>query len=145
MEHKRSMEREAHAEQLRRKTEEEEHSLGLLETQLERAAKRAERERQLEKLGEEHKLALERQRIGAKLETDKQRVELLVSERSMMVEVERKRLGIEKERVEHFAGMKVDVTKVLVAECHVPDKTFKIDGAKSLDANIHIHENDKES
>ena len=116
-----------------------------METQLERAAERAERERQLERLSEEHKLALERERAAAKLEMEKQRAELLVSERSMMMEVERQRLSMEKERVEHLAGMKVDVTKVLVAECHVPDKTIKIDGPKSLDANIHIHEDDSNS
>ena len=139
------MEREAHVEELRRKTEEEEHSLGLLATQLDRAAERAERERQLERLSEEHKLGLERERAAAKLEMDKQRAELLVSERTMMMEVERQRLNIEKERVDHLVGLNVDVTKVLVAECHVPDKRIKIDGGNNLDANIHIHENDREA
>ena len=47
---------------------------------------------------------------------------------------------IEKERLENLSSLGADITRVLVAECHVPDKSIKIDTASGQGAKVHLHE-----
>ena len=49
-------------------------------------------------------------------------------------------MRIEKERLENLSSLGADITRVLVAECHVPDKSIKIDTASGQGTKVHLHE-----
>ena len=57
-----------------------------------------------------------------------------------MLELENEKVKIEKERLEGLSKLGVDVTKVLVAECHVPDRSYKIESVSGQSARVHLHE-----
>jgi len=139
-EHKRMMEREKHSEQLRRIAEKEDHEQKLLESKLIKAAERSSKERELDRLKEEHKMHLEHQRLKLQHENDKLKSELVVNEKQMLIELEKEKVKIEKERLENLKSFGADITKVLVAECHVPDKTLKIENSNGQASNVHLHE-----
>merc|ERR1719410_2252741 len=111
-EHRRRMERDRHEEELRLVRDKEEHQLGLQDTQLARSAARAVTEREVARLEGEHRRLLKAETLRLTLDTEQQRSELLVDE---------------KERLENLSSLGADITRVLVAECHVPDKSIKID------------------
>ena len=139
-EHKRMMEREKHSEQLRRIAEKEDHEQKLLESKLIKSAERSSKERELEKLNEEHRRHLDQERFKLQLENDKQKSELAVNEKRMLIELEKNKVKVERERLENLKAFGADITKVLVAECRVPDKTLKIENSNGQASNVHLHE-----
>ena len=134
------MEREKHSEQLRRIAEKEDHEQKLLESKLIKSAERSSKERELEKLNEEHRRHLDQERFKLQLENDKQKSELAVNEKRMLIELEKNKVKVEKERLENLKAFGADITKVLVAECRVPDKTLKIENSNGQASNVHLHE-----
>ena len=56
---------------------------------------------------------------------------------------EKKRLmELERERLEAMKNLGVDISKVLVAECRLPDKTIRVENAATNSApSLHLHEN----
>jgi len=139
-EHKRMMEREKHSEQLRRIAEKEDHDQRMLESKLINAAERSSKERELERLNVEHQIHLEQERGRLQLENDRLKSELAVNEKRMLIELEKDKVKIEKERLENLKTYEADITKVLVAECHVPDKTLRIENSNGQASNVHFHE-----
>ena len=131
-EHERMMEREKHMEQLRRETERAEHAQELQEMSLVKTGERAARERELERLTEEHKLKILSAKMKLETENQKQVSEVRLNEKKMLLE-------LEKQRLEELSNLGVDITQVLVAECRAADKTVKIDNASGPAANIHLH------
>ena len=118
-------------EQLRKIAEEEEHNQTLLDTKLAKAAERAVKEQQMEKLEQEHKRHLVREQTKLSLESEQQQSELRLAERQRL-------LGLEKERLKNLRESDADITKVLVAEARVPDKSIKIDSNSGT--AVHLHE-----
>ena len=63
-----------------------------------------------------------------------------ISEKKLLVEVDRARANVQQGRMEAMKELGVDVTQVLVAECRNPDRTIRIDNAVG-NADLHLHEN----
>merc|ERR1711923_658124 len=111
-----------------------------LESKLINAAERSSKERELERLNVEHQIHLEQERGRLQLENDRLKSELAVNEKRMLIELEKDKVKIEKERLENLKTYEADITKVLVAECHVPDKTLRIENSNGQASNLHFHE-----
>ena len=61
--------------------------------------------------------------------------EVRIGEKKRLMELERERLGAMK----HLG---VDISKVFVAECRLPDKTIRVENAATSSApSLHLHEN----
>ena len=140
-EHRRRMEAEKHSEGLRLKAEQEEFQQKLLDIKLAKAAERGEKERQMEREKDEHLRLLEREKFKDSHENQKMKVDLEVKRKEMILDLDKQRIMMEKERLEGMKGLGVDVTTVLVAECKNADKTFKIENINGdQQSNLHIHE-----
>merc|ERR1712038_1656054 len=140
-EHKRMMEREKHSESLRLKAEQEEHQQKLLDLKLARVAERGEKEREVERLREEHLRLMERQKFTDSHENQKLTVNLEMKKKEMSLNLDKQRISMEKERLDGMKGVGVDLTAVLVAECRNADKSFKIENSSGdHPATLHIHE-----
>jgi len=138
-EHKRMMEREKHSESLRLKAEHEEHQQKLLDIKLARAAERGEKEREVERLREEHLRWMEREKFSDNHENQKLTVNLEMKKKEMSLDLDKQRISMEKERLDGMKGIGVDLTAVLVAECRNADKSIKISSGDQP-ATLHIHE-----
>jgi len=138
-EHKRSMEREKHAEKLRLDGAVEEHKQKQLDLQLLKEAERSTRQRELEKEHDQHNRQMEREAHKDKLVEKQELSEASVAEKRRMIEIEKEKVKIEKERMDGLKAISVDVTKVLVAECRAPDKTLRIETSEGATA-LHVHE-----
>ena len=135
------MEAEKHSEGLRLKAEQEEFQQKLLDIKLAKAAERGEKERQMEREKDEHLRLLEREKFKDSHENQKMKVDLEVKRKEMILDLDKQRIVMEKERLEGMKGLGVDVTTVLVAECKNADKTFKIENINGdQQSNLHIHE-----
>merc|ERR1712110_979744 len=121
------MDREKHTETLRLQIDQEKHEQNLLDIKLSKEAERGEKERQMEKEKDEHLRLLERERFNDSHENQKLKVDLEVKRKEMILDLDKQRIMMEKERLEGMKGLGVDVTTVLVAECKNADKTFKIE------------------
>ena len=140
-EHKRMMEREKHSESLRLKAEQEEHQQKLLDIKLARLAERGEKEREVERLREEHLRLMDRQKFTDSHENQKLTVDLEMKKKGMSLNLDKQRIAMEKERLDGMKGIGVDLTAVLVAECKNPDKSFKIENSSGdQPTTLHIHE-----
>lgn len=141
-EHTRSMERAKHSERLRLEAEAELHKQKMEDMRLTMAAERSARERELEKLQEEHKREMAREQNKDFLDHERQLGDVRVAEKKLQVEVDRDKVQVEKERLEFMKGLGIDVSKVLVAECKLPDKTIRVENTAGLPgAALHLHEN----
>merc|ERR1711936_1515612 len=138
-EHKRMMEREKHSESLRLKAEHEEHQQKLLDIKLARAAERGEKEREVERLREEHLSRMEREKFSDNHENQKLTVNLEMKKKEMSLDLDKQRISMEKERLDGMKGIGVDLTAVLVAECRNADKSIKVSSGDQP-ATLHIHE-----
>merc|ERR1712110_741913 len=138
-EHKRMMDREKHSECLRLKAEQEEHQQKLLDIKLARAAERGEKEREVERLREEHLRRIEREKFSDGHENQKLTVNLEMKKKEMSLDLDKQRISMEKERLDGMKGIGVDLTAVLVAECRNADKSIKISSGDQP-ATLHIHE-----
>jgi len=108
---------------------------------LAKAAERGEKEREIEKLREEHLRLLEREKFKDSHENEKLRVNLEVKKKEMILELNQQRIKMEKERLDGMKALGVDLTTVLVAECKNADKTFKVENvAGEKPASLHIHQ-----
>merc|ERR1711915_179748 len=141
-EHKRSMEREKHAEKLRLQAAVEEHNQKQLDVKLFKDAERSAKQRSLEKEQDEHKRQMDMETHKDKVKQMKEMAEVQMEEKKMLVDLTKEKIKLEKDRVEGLKAAGVDVTKVLVAECKVPDKTVRVestDGATALHLHDEIH------
>ena len=99
--------------------------------QLSREQARSAQRREMEKLEGEHKREMSRQENNVKVELAKDMTEVRVEEKRLLGQLEQGRL-------DHMSGLGVEVSKVLVAECRLPDKTLRVENETSN--NIHLHE-----
>jgi len=138
-EHKRSMEREKHAEKLRLEAAVEEHHQKQLDVKLLKDAERSARQRSLELEQDEHRRKMEMEAHKDKVNQMKEIAEVQMEEKKMIVDLTKEKIKLEKERVEGLKATGVDVTKVLVAECKVPDKTVRVESSDAATA-FHLHD-----
>ena len=59
----------------------------------------------------------------------------------MMLEIERLKNHEEVDKLAKMKDLGVDLTTMLVAQCHNPDKLYRFDGAPGMtDVKLHLHE-----
>merc|ERR1712232_217364 len=108
---------------------------------LARAADRGEKEREEERLREEHLRRLEREKFSDNHENQKLTVNLEMKKKEMSLDLDKQRISMEKERLDGMKDIGVDLTAVLVAECRNADKTIKVENSSGdQPAKLHIHE-----
>ena len=66
--------------------------------------------------------------------------EVRIAEKKLQVQVDQEKANLEKERLEFLKGLEVDISKVLVAECRLPDKTIRVENETSQPLHLHEHE-----
>jgi len=140
-EHKRAMEREKHAEKLRLDADMEEHKQKQLDLQLLKEAERSGKKRDIEMEEDEHRRKMEREAHKDKMMEERDTAEANVNEKKLLMELQRERVKIEKERLDGLKALGVDVTQVLVAECKMPDKTIRVETNEGT--KFHLHQKDE--
>ena len=96
----------------------------------------------MEKEKDKHMRLLEKDKFNDHHENEKMKVNLEVKKREMILDLDKERIKMEKERLDGMKSLGADITSVLVAECKNADKTFKIENhAGDQPAKLHIHEN----
>jgi len=122
-EHKRMMEREKHSESLRLKAEHEEHQQKLLDIKLARTAERGEKEREVERLREEHLRRMEREKFSDNHENQKLTVNLEMKKKEMSLDLDKQRISMEKERLDGMKGSWWLSVEMLTSQSRFPLET----------------------
>jgi len=137
-EHKRTMEREKHAEKLRLDADVENHKQKQLDLKLLKEAERSGKKREIEMEEDEHKRKMESEAHKDKMMEANDIAQASINEKTMLLEIQREKVKIEKERLDGLKALGVDVTQVLIAECKIADKTIRVETNDKT--NVHIHE-----
>jgi len=112
-----------------------------LDLQLDKEEERSVRQRDLQKQQDEHRREMEQVNHAQEIDQESKKEEAKIETRKKMLELEKLTNQEELDKLDKMKEMGVDLTKVLVAECRNPDKSYRFDGGIK-DLKLHMHQND---
>merc|ERR1712098_749070 len=98
------------------------------------------KKREIEMEEDEHKRKMESEAHKDKMMEANDIAQASINEKTMLLEIQREKVKIEKERLDGLKALGVDVTQALIAECKIADKTIKVE--TNAKTNVPLHEID---
>ena len=99
------------------------------------------RQRDLQKQQDEHRREIEQVNHAQAIDQESKKEEAKIETRKKMLELKKLTNQEELNKLDKMKQMGVDLTKVLVAECRNPDKSYRFESGGIKDLKLHMHEN----